>query len=306
MTPIKSFALVLLYYDNALLLKKWLRRLYFHSDYIKFVDKATIIVADSGTPYDKISDTQDAIEDFKLHDLNEEDYEKVCILYARADTDAIRKTVSSHIDARPACHAYNMACLDISKSDLIYTSVIGQIFTPKYFEQTLLLHLQDEKAVVLPKRFDLDCNDYHENYYNKDFSELKKFKFLPSGGWPDMSVRRKWIQEVGGWDENYITIAPVDMDLASRLCGKLDDGTESNRIFPQKSKFNNLGLNFYQPFVEDKILSLTCNTYKGHIHTNDSRRQLGYEIGLKYYLENWGKIKRNENRIPLKYIIKEL
>ena len=112
-----------------------------------------------------------------------------------------------------------------------------------------------------------------------------------------MSVRRKHLLGVGGWDENYITIAPVDMDLGSRLTGCLDDGTSSERLFTNKGKFDNLNLKLYKPFDIDSIVSLTCNQYKGHTATESPRRQLGYQKGIEYYLNNWSKIKRNENRI---------
>jgi hypothetical protein len=288
--------LVLLYYDKPQILRNWFTRLFNHSDFLKYSKFFNIIIADSGTPRENVNNTISVLDEFK--------HIKNCI-YARAETEEIRKRVPEGIDARPACHAFNMATLDVSKADLIFLSVIGHIFTPKYFERIIAIHLQNEKAIVLPRRFDLECNIYHDQLANSPYTELKKFAFLPSGGWPDMSLRRKWIEEVGGWDENYITIAPVDMDIGSRLTGKLDNGLPSEALFTYKGKFDNLGLDFIQPYIEDEVLSLTCNTYSGHTPTGDSRRQKGYDMGIKYYLDHWGEIKRNQNRIPVQHEIVE-
>jgi hypothetical protein len=294
-----TFDLVLLYYDNPKLLSNWFKRLLEHSDYLKFAkNRSKIIIADSGTPLDKIEESLKLFATIKLY---AQTILGIDVVYLRADTDELRKQVPPEIDARPACHAYNMA-IDYSNAEIIYTSVIGQIFSPKYFEKTLLLHIKDEKAVVLPQRFDLDHPEYHESHFSDSWTDvLNKGKLNPSGGWPDMSVRRKWLNEVGGYDENYITIAPVDMDMGSRLTGKLDDGTPSERLFPGKQAYINLGLNIYKPFDPFTIMSLTCNQYKGHAATESPRRQLGYQKGIEYYLQMWGKIKRNENRIPIKY-----
>ncbi len=293
-----TFDIVLLYYDNPLLLKNWFYRLFNHSDYLKYYKFSKIIIADSGTPLEKLEESINAYNNA----ININKNVKINSAYLRIETEEIRKKVPPNISARPASHTYNIACLDYSKADLIYTSVIGHIYSPKYFERTLAIHLQDDRALVLPKRFDLDYEEYHETGYNDSWNNIiKNHKLIYSGGWPDLSVRRNWLQEINGWDEEYITIAPIDMDIASRLSGVLDDGTPSNRIFPNMSKYENLGLNFYQPFNIEEIISLTCNQYKNHIATDDSRRQLGYENGIQYYLKNWSKIKRNKNRISLTY-----
>jgi hypothetical protein len=292
-----TFDLVLLYYDKPEILDNWFIRLLNHSDYLKFKNISNIIIADSGSPLDRVEETLKIIRKYK---------DQCSIIYSRADTDELRKTVPEDIDARPACHAYNMAALDISTADVIFTSVIGQIFTPEYFSRILVEHIKNDKAVVLSKRFDLICSTYHSDLFDSNFSEIEKFSLQPSGGWPDMSVRRKWLQEVGGWDENYITISPVDMDLGSRLTGKLDNGMPSEFLFTFKGKFDNLNLDFIQPFTRSLCYSLTCNQYPGHRPTGDSRRQKGYDLGIKYYLENWNKIIRNENRIPINFKIYEI
>ncbi len=292
-----KFDIILLYYDNPKLLRNWFNRLLFHSDYLRFHKLSRIIVADSGTPLDKLEESILTYQDVITFDVNIH----LNTVYLRAETEEIRKLVPPEVDARPACHTYNMA-LDYSSADIIYTSVIGQIYSPKYFSRTLAIHLQDDKAVVLPQRFDLDYKDYHEKGYNDNWEYLISSNVLKvSGGWPDMSVRRKWLQEVGGWDENYITIAPVDMDLGSRLTGCLDDASSSERLFTNKEKFNNLGLKLYKPYDVHEVISLTCNQYDGHTPTESPRRQLGYQKGIEYYLNNWGKIKRNENRTPIQY-----
>ncbi len=295
-----SFDICLLYYDNPLLLKNWLNRIFYYSDYFKYSNnRSKIIIADSGTPLDKLEESLKVYTRFKTEVSY---YHKIDIIYLRVETEEIRKKVPKHISARPASHTFNVACLDYSKADIIYVSVIGHIYSPKYFERTLAIHLQDNRAVVLPQRFDLDYKEYHEIGYNDKWEDIvTKHKLINSGGWPDMSVRRKYLEEIGGWDENYITISPIDMDLASRLGNFLDDGTKSNRLFTSKPEFINLGLTLYKPFDINTIISLTCNQYKNHIDTNDSKRQIGYNLGIQYYLEHWGEIHRNINRQPLQY-----
>jgi hypothetical protein len=289
-----SFSIILLYYDNPILLNNWFIKLFIHSDFFKYSKFANIIIADSGTPLNKLEESLNCYNTFKNNEFNN-------ITYLRAETEELRKLVPPEIDARPACHTYNMA-LDYSQADIIYTSVVGHIYSPKYFSRTLAIHLQDDRAVVLPQRFDLDYLDYHEKGFNDNWEDIiTKHKLISSGGWPDGSFRRKWALKIGGFDENYITIAPVDMDFYSRLGNFLDDGTPSNRIFPNMPQYNSLKLNFYQPFDINEIISLTCNQYKGHTETNSPRRQLGYEKGLEYYLKMWSQIKRNEQRIPIKF-----
>jgi len=292
---IQSIDLTLLYYDNPEILKHWFHRLSFYSDFIDYLNRINVIIADSGSPLDRVGESLEIVN-------QQPERIKSRITYARAETEEIRKNVPEGVDARPACHAYNMAQLDISKADLIIMSVIGHIFTPKYFTGHIAEHIKNSNACVLPKRFDLDCNDYHTNYWFKSFEEVIKFPLIPSGGWPDMSVRRRYLQEIGGWDENYTFISPQDMDIGSRLTGKVDNGQSSEILFTFKEKFNNLGLEFIQPFREN-FFSLTCNTYGNHRPKNDPKRLKGHEIGTKYYLENWGKIIRNENRKPIDYKI---
>jgi hypothetical protein len=292
-----KFDLVLLYYNNPNILYNWFYRLLNFTDFLRFNKQSQIIIADSGTPEEFQKETIEVINNFSTIYNN--------IIYAVADTKKIREKVSNDIDPRPACHAYNMATIDISTADLILTSNIGHLFSPKYFEKVLIEHIKNEKAVVLPGRWDLLCSNYHSNPYinQKSFEYiLNNWTRRNSGGWPDMSIRRKWILEVGGWDENYITIAPVDMDMGSRLTGKLDNGQPSEMLYPNKPPFKNLGLDFIQPNNND-VYSLTCNTYSGHVDKEDPRRQKGLDIGHKYYLENWGIIKRNVNRKPLDYKI---
>lgn len=285
----KTFDLILSYYDKPEILYNWFYRLINFSDFEKFIDRSNVIIADSGTLLNNIQSS------FKIVEQLPEKYRKK-VIYGRVETTETRKKVPEGIDPRTMCHSYNMAALEISKADVIITSVIGQVFSPKYFEGHVKEHIKDEKALVLPKRFDLLINDYHSKHYTSSWDTITKFPLQYSGGWPDASIRRKWIQEVGGWDENYITISPVDMDMGSRLSGKLDNGMNSEWLFPDKGYYNNLGLNFHQPFDIFEICSLTCNTYNGHIDKEDNRRQKGYEMGLKYYLENWGVIKRNVNK----------
>lgn len=287
-----TFDIILTYYDNPLLLNSWLYRLFHGSDYLKFAHKGNIIISDTGTPLNRIDETLKILTKYKS--IKE-------VIYFRAETDEIRAKVPEGIDSRPASHSYNLGVFEVSKAELILVSVVGQVYTPKYFEKVLIEHIKDDKAVVLPKRMDLICEDYHELWFDKSFSELMQFPIQGGGGWPDVSVKRKWLIEVGGWDENYITIAPIDMDLGSRLTGKLDNGMDSQILFPNKGYYENLGLHFKQPFDINEVMSLTCNTYKKHIPVGDPRRQRGLDLGEKYYLENWSKIKRNENRIPIKF-----
>jgi len=287
--------LVLLYFDNQIILRNWFHRLAFHSDFQQFEKYCNVYIADTGTPLDKIEESL-KVCNYQQHWLKKK------IIYIRAETEEIRKQVPSVMDARPMCHVKNLIALDISKADVILTSMIGHIFTPKYFNGHFVEHIKDPKAVVLPKRFDLFSDTYHTDGFKLPFSEIIKGDIKSSGGWPDMSVRRRWLVECGGSDEFYKAISCDDMDLGSRLTSKCDNGQPSEILYPEKGHFNSLNLNFIQPFRDD-FFSLTCNTYSGHVAKNNSRRQLGYELSIKHYLENWGSVHRNHNRKPLDYKI---
>jgi len=292
----KTFDLVLMYYDKPDVLYNWLHRLFNQSDFLKFQSRAKVIICDSGTPSDKVQASLDiVIQEFPAYlDI---------IDYLRCETEEIRKSVSEGISPRPMAHAYNVACLDHSQADVVVTSNIGFVFSPKYFTGHVAEHLKNPRAVVLPARFDLFSDNYHSENFKLPWDELVSLEqnnIKPSGGWPDMSINRNWLRQVGGWDEWYVTIAPIDMDLGSRLTGKLDTGQPSEMLYPEKGHYPNLGLDFVRPSRQD-FISLTCNTYPGHIAKEDPARQRGYEMGIKYYLENWGKIPRNIDRKPLKY-----
>jgi hypothetical protein len=203
-------------------------------------------------------------------------------------------------DARPRCHAKNVIALNYSEADVILTSMIGQVFSPDYFNGHISKHILDPKAVVLPERFDLFSETYHVDGFKQTWEEVLKGNIQPSGGWPDMSVRRRWLEEVGGYDETFIAISPDDMDMGLRLTGLLDNGAPGNYLFPQFGHFDNFGLNLYRPNYST-FFSLTCNTYPGHVAKNNERRQNGYNFGIKHLEKNWGVIKRNKDRIPLEY-----
>lgn len=290
---LRTVDLVLLYYDKPEILKNWFVRLVQYSDILRFLDRMNIIIADSGSPLDKVEASLAIVREQPTEIQRK-------VIYARAETTEIRKRVPEGVEARPQSHTYNMAVMDISKADVVIGSVLGHIFTPRYFNGHFAEHLKDDRAIVLPRRFDLDCLDYHTNWFNVPWERIRQFPFLPSGGWPDFSVRREWFLEIGGWDEYYTFIAPADMDFGSRLCGKLDNGMPSQFLFTFKDEFRNLGLHFSQPFRDD-FLSLTCNTFAGHLPKNSPTREKGHQIGTKYYLEHWGEIKRNGERKAIEH-----
>jgi hypothetical protein len=291
-----TFDIVLLYHTNPEILSNWFHRLIYHSDYLKFINRSHIIIADTGSPWDTIESNLDVVRK-QPKDVREK------VIYARCNTDEIRKQVPEGVSARPQCHGYNMAFLDISKADLVIGSIIGHVFTPRYFEGHLVEHMMNKKACVLPKRFDLICPEYHTKWFDKPWNEIKQnFELRPSGGWPDFSLKRQYIVDIGGWDEWYTFISPADMDFGSRLTGKVDNGLPSQFLFPQMGHFNNLGLDFVQPYKPD-FASVACSNYKSHQNKENPERVRGHELGNVHYLENWGKVVRNENRIPTDFKI---
>jgi hypothetical protein len=298
----KTFELVLSYYDSPTILNNWLYRLINFSDFKKFEKYGRIIIADSGTPRESLDKSLEVAKSL----LNSTSFKWV---YLRSETEHLRNVVPFEFPARMMNHAFNNVVLDYSDSEVIIISNVGVIFSPDYFNGHIVEHLKNDRAVVLPSRYDLFSDTYHDIGYMEPWSEVIKGNVQPSGGWPDMSVRRKWLVEIGAWDEWYQFIAPIDMDLGSRLTGKLDNGYPSELLFrdpcsrfysPNKSSYNNLGLDFVQP-SNLTFISLTCNTYKGHI--TSEKRKKSYDYGEEYYIKNWGKIKRNEDRIPTKFEI---
>jgi hypothetical protein len=297
---VKTFDIVLNYYDTPELLRNWLFRLRQHSDIWKFANRAQMIIADSGTPLDKLD------ESLKVYDETfRSDVPWKCI-YLRLDSDEVRKTVDPQHAVKMQVLAYNMAILDYSTSDLIIVSNVGNIISPGYFNGHLVEHIKNDRVVCLPKRFDLFSDTYHTEGYKLPWYEVIKGSMRPSGGLPDLSVRRQWYVESGGWDEWYKFISPFDMDMCSRLTGCLDNGMPSELLFPGMPPFKNMGLEFVQPY-DYNFFSLVCNDYGGHSDFRSGerigKRKYSYDFGIEYYKANWSKIKRNEGRVPLKYEI---
>jgi hypothetical protein len=224
-------------------------------------------------------------------------------IYLRTETDEIRRKVDPKHSARINNHAFNNAVLDFSKSDMIIINNVGVIFSPDYFKTHIAEHVKSDKVVVLGRRFDLFSDTYHEGGFKLPWEEVLKGNIKLSGGWPDLSVKRNWMVEMNGWDEWYQFAAPADMDIASRLTGRLDNGQPSEQLYVENyGPYANLGLGLIQPYTPT-FMSLTCNTYKGHVPTAD--RIISYNYGVEYYQKNWGKIYRNENRIPTEYVVVE-
>lgn len=297
---INTFDIMLNYYDTPKLLRNWLYRVIHHSDFRKFSKRAQIIIADSGTPLDKLSESTQIVEEaFKeAPTLN--------YVYLRLQSEELRKTVDEKHAVKMQVHVYNTAILDYSTADMMIVSNVGNIVSPDYFNGHVAEHIKSDRVVVLPKRFDLFSDTYHDEGFTLPWEEIMKGDVRPSGGWPDLSVQRKWYQEIGGWDEWFKFISPFDMDLGSRLTGKLDNGWPSEALFPGMPPFSNLGLDFVQPF-RPTFLSLVCNSYGGHQGFKDGQREgkrkFSYDYGIEYYKANWGKIKRNEGRVPMKFDI---
>lgn len=282
--------IVILYYNNPHMLRNCLTRLYNHTDYIKFKKSLHIIIADTGTPLENIKSTTDVVSEFNK--ISE-------ITYFRINSDEIRSSVLPPLIARPASHVFNVALYKVCKRDIMLTCMIGQVFVPKYFSYILAQHMQHPNAVILPKRFDLFNDEYHIDLYDKSFETffnvcVERNQIKPSRGLPDVSCRREHLIAVGGWDLDYKTIAPIDMDICSRLTGKLDNGMPSEWLYPNKGPFKSLGLEFVQPYIPNEFFSLVCNTYKGHISSED--RNISYENGIQIYLNKWGVVQRNSQK----------
>lgn len=288
-----TISICLAYYDSPKLLNNFLTRLYNHTDFLKFKKNIELIISNDGTPKNKMQNTIDVINKF--------DYKPRHIW---CDTGPLvpgvkEKGFGGTVE-RFVCHNLNYAAEYVSNADVFCTAMIGQVFCENYFSRLLSYHIKYDNIILLPKRYDLIANNYHDELYDKPFNELKKYPFQPSGGWPDCSIRRKYILEVGGWDEEYQFIAPTDMDFGSRMCGKLDNGMPSEWLYPNKGPYNNYGLNFMQP-DDNSFISLVCNEYKDHM--GKSEREKSYNYGIDIYLKKWGIIKRNENKQPMNFEI---
>lgn len=273
---------VLLYYDNPTILDHLFARTINHSDILRFKKYIRFIIADTGTPIENVEATKEVVQKWS---------NQLSIDYVRLETDHIRARVPEGLSDRPASHGLNTVLREVSEADIFMTIMIGQVLTPNYFSNLFAEHMKHPRAVILPKRFDLKCPEYHEKYYDVPFDQIDRSKMVPSGGLPDMSVRREFLLDTGGWDESYITIAPSDSDMCSRLCGKLDNGMPSEALHPDKGAFNNYGLEFVQPFSPN-FFSLVCNTYKNHVE-GESRKK-SYDIAYQIYLDRWGIVNRNE------------
>lgn len=276
--------IILIYYDNPVLLNNLLYRMFFYTDYIKYKKYLKFIIADSGTPKENIDKTLEVVDRWK---------DKIDIIYFWCETSEIRKeAIDKGLLDRPSPFAQNIAAKDISTADVLLFSVIGMVYTPTYFENVFLIHMKDKKAFLQPRRYDLEDFDYHDKHFNIPFEKLDMKKRVGGGGFPDVSLRREYYLDVGGQDERFIIPWATDMDFSVRMTAKMDNGSSCFMYFPNQPYFKDYGLNFIQPSKED-FFSLTCNLYKGHVHKSD--RKSSIEYGNELFLNSWGIIKRNEN-----------
>lgn len=273
-------------YDNSNILNNLLYRLYNLTDYLDYKDLLNFTIIDSGSTDIQLEKTLEVVN--KWNSIKK-------IGYIYCDTSEIRKTVPKEMICRPFSHVANIGMKN-STADVYMICVIGQLFSKDHFKNILAQHISNNKAVLLANRFDLDCLEYHDKYFDMPFDELiKTFPIKRGGGWSDFSCRREHLLAIGGFDEEYITIAPNDMDIGSRLTGKLDNGMPSEMLYPDKGAFTNYGLDFIQPNTHN-FISLVCNQFKNHIDKTNVNRQLSYNHGIEYYLKNWGIIERNKEK----------
>ena len=211
------------------------------------------------------------------------------------------------VEVRPGAISYNVA-MRISQADLLICSILPHIFLPSYFRTTLAIHEANPRVFLQPFQFRLTSETYHLFYYDRPLEEALLCGIVePWNGMPDPSVRREHLLAVGGWDEEMVTWGMADIDICTRLTGKIDFGIPAhiwhlNWCGKPREPYVNYGLEFARPYTP-QFYSLFCKEYPGSTPYGSTGRNKGQYFTLMQYLNKWGKIMRNENAPPIRYEI---
>ena len=138
-----TFDIVLQYYDNPATLHNWLSRLLLQTDYLQLSPVSNILIADTGSPVDRIPDTLAVLKRWA-------GYKRV--KYVWTDTRPIRNAIPPHMHARPTAHAFNVCCDQVSTADVICYSNLSSVPTPSHFRIVHELHGRFENAIIQPKQ----------------------------------------------------------------------------------------------------------------------------------------------------------
>jgi hypothetical protein len=291
-----TFDILLLYYDNPITLRNWLARLLHHTDYLQYADRSNIIVADTGTPLERIPATLEVLRAWKH--LKKP-------IYFRANTEQIRTLIPPGAEPRPSSLTYNIA-MRMSQADLLFYSILPHIYLPHYFGTALAMHEANPRLFLQPLQFRLTSQTYHLFYYDRPFDEA-----LLSGiserynGMPDPSVRREHVLAVGGWEEEIITWGMSDIDICTRLTGKTDMGIPAHVWYQAwtgkpRAPYPHYGLELCRAY-SPTFYSLFCKEYPGSMPYGSPCRNLGAAHSMNVYLKKWGIIPRNQQRVPITY-----
>lgn len=292
-----SFELVLCYYDNPDALRRWLHRHLDCTDLRPLLESSWghLTIADTGTPTDRFQQSVNLCGGFVPG----------LVRYIHADTEAIRRRTPPDIHCRPTAHAMNLAT-DYSDRDLVIYSVLGSIPPPDWFRKVVAFHEQHPRSLLQAQQFSLTSATYHTEDYRLPMKEaLLKGEVRQTTGMPDWSVRREFLLECGGWDESMVTWGMCDVDLCSRLTGKIDTGENAHEWLNlgtgdgDMPPYRNFGLEFHRP-PPPEWYSVVCQGYPGAQPYDDSREKAS-AITFSQYLGQWGIVGRNYGRVPIKH-----
>ena len=292
-----TFDLVLIYHDNPMALDRFFARLYQQTDFLSFGDRANFLICDTGTPREKLTATLEVCRRWQSR--------KRPIL-VRAETTAIRQSFPPDVDVRTVPLAANIAVLDVSKADVVVHAILSNLFVPAYFTEVMALHAQDPRLFVQPFQYRLVIADGQDSDTVRPLGEtLAAGKMEPAGGLPDFSVRREHIAAIGGWDEEFLPWGMCDIDLCSRLTGKIDLGVPAEQWHQgwcgrPKEPYQNYGLTFVRPLKPD-FCSLISHEYIGRAPQNSIGRQNALRFTLKRYVDMWSVVQRNAIRRSVNY-----
>lgn len=290
-----SFELVLIHYHNPKTLRNWLQRHLNLTDLGKYLDSGQghVTIADTGS--DDITETLELLAGC----MGDNEYRVI-----HTNTSEIRQRVPPDICCRPAAFAANLAT-DYSDRDLIIYSIIGSVPQSDHFSKVLSFHEDQERLFLQADQFRLESPTYHVQDFTLPFREaLLRGTVVATTGMPDWSVRRKWLQEIGGWDESYIAWGMVDIDLCCRFTGRIDTGQPAHEWMAGQGLpmggYTNLGLKFCKPEAAD-LCSIVCQDYDGVHSYTDGTRGMATKITMAQFLGQWGVVKRNFHRQPIKH-----
>ncbi len=350
MPTIPTFSILLTCYECPEAVRKWLKLL-LDSDFVRMIGAcSSVLIIDTGSGRETHLEMQKICDDGYAAILQAGKRGRLPPLgllwldtrkWREVAGGVCQRVMGGECDVRGAVLGMNVG-LDVLTGelagDVLQYSTVGHCWSERYFERMLAWHAGNERVLVQPRQYEVIARErsWRDRGMMSPFPLGRGAGFggrnvgagdivIEATGMPDFSVRRKWVEQVGGWDEDYLCWGMPDIDLCVRLTGKLDDGAPAEQYWKDwhadvggggrigvgrcglvregvgslapaganllPPRFDGLGLEFVRP-MEAEYYSLVKNDYAGHVADGDEKRWRGAMLGMKVFFEKWGSVGR--------------